>query len=180
MPPAIFIVVYYVFVLGCPRWMLYELCKNLYIASAIYLTVSLAAAEGAIMASIWSVASAWNLFELATNKVMFLFAQKYVAVRYSNNFIIDCLVQPFVEGMIALVQSSVEATIDYIRRQYIELIHSNNRSHYHHPFGVFNFIRLGIRTSPRSLQSTRRQGQSKRPTKGMWAGRTFRWRRMTA
>ena len=133
MPPAIFVVVYYIFVSGCPRWMLYELCKILYIASAVYLTVSLAAAKGAIMASIWSVASAWNLFELATNKVMFLFAQKYVAVRYSNNFIIDCLVQPFVEGMIALVHSSVEATIDYIGRQYIELIYGNERRHHHYP-----------------------------------------------
>ena len=77
MPPAIFVVVYYIFVSGCPRWILYELCKIIYIASAIYLTVTMGAAKGAIMASVWSVAAAWNIFELATNKVMFSFAQKY-------------------------------------------------------------------------------------------------------
>ena len=33
MPPAIFVVVYYIFVSGCPRWILYELCKIIYIAS---------------------------------------------------------------------------------------------------------------------------------------------------
>ena len=80
MPPAIFVVLYYFIVSGCPRWILYELCKNLYIASAIYLTVSLAAAKGAIMASVWSVAAAWNIFELATNKVMYSFAQKYISI----------------------------------------------------------------------------------------------------
>ena len=61
MPPAIFIVVYYIFMSGCPRWILYELCKILYIASAIYLTVSLGLAKGAIMASFWSFATAWTI-----------------------------------------------------------------------------------------------------------------------
>ena len=67
------------------------------------------------MVSIWSVATAWNLYELAINKAMLSFAQQYVAVRYSNNFIIDCLVQPFVEGMTALVQLSVDSGSDKLR-----------------------------------------------------------------
>ena len=147
-PPAIFIVVYYIFMSGCPRWILYELCKILYIASAIYLTVSLGLAKGAIVASFWSVATAWNQIEFTTNKLAHLFAQKYIAFRYSDNFVRDYLVHPFVEGMFDLLKHFAEATINYIRRQYIEFIHGNNKPHY--PFGMnslLNLFRLSLRQS---------------------------------
>ena len=148
MPPAIFVVVYYIFVSGCPRWILYELCKILYISSAIYLTVSLVLAKGAIMASFWSVATAWNLIDSTTNQLTHSFAQKYIAFRYSDKFVRDYLVHPFVEGMFDLLKHFAKATINYIGRQYIEFIHGDNKPHY--PLGMnslLNLFRLGLRQS---------------------------------